>query len=85
MNFNGRGVPRGRTMGSRSGGTPTIEKWNIGVRYLLTVVDALSKYAWVELLKSETGQAMTSGLEKILRRARARVPNRHQTDKGNEF
>ena len=29
-----------------------LKKWNRGMRYLLTVVDVLSKYAWVEPLKT---------------------------------
>ena len=32
-----------------------LKKWNRGMRYLLTVVDVLSKVAWVEPLKAKTG------------------------------
>ena len=34
-------------------------KYNRGYRYLLTVVDVLSKHAWVQPVKSKTGKAVT--------------------------
>ena len=57
-----------------------LKKWNRGVRYLLTVVDVLSKYAWVEPLKDKTGKAVAAAFERILKRARGRQPLRLQTD-----
>ena len=62
-----------------------LKKWNRGMRYLLTVVDVLSKYAWVEPLKSKTGVAVAAAFERILKRARGRHPVRLQTDAGKEF
>ena len=62
-----------------------LKKWNRGVRYLLTVVDVLSKYAWVEPLKDKTGKAVAAAFERILKRARGRQPLRLQTDAGKEF
>ena len=59
-----------------------LAKHNRGIRYLLTVVDALSKYAWVEPLK--TGVALVKAFEKIVKQGR-RHPNRLQTDRGKEF
>ena len=35
-----------------------IAKYNRGYRYLLTVVDVLSKHAWVQPVKSKTGKAV---------------------------
>ena len=58
-------------------------KCNRGVRYLMTVVDALSKYAWVQPLKAKTGVAVVKAFDKILRQGRR--PNRLQTDRGKEF
>ena len=60
-----------------------IAKANRGYRYLLTVVDVFSKYAWVEPVKSKTGKAVTAAFEKILKHGR--TPRRLQTDDGKEF
>ena len=58
---------------------------NQGYRYLLTVVDMLSKYTWVEPVKSKTGKDVTAAFEKILRRSDGRTPRRLQTADGKEF
>ena len=62
-----------------------IAKSNRGYRYLLTVVDVLSKYAWVEPVKTKTGKDVTAAFEKILKRSDGRTPRRLQTDDGKEF
>ena len=46
-----------------------IAKYNKVMRYLL-VIDAFSKYAWVEPIKSKTGKAVTKAFEKILKCAK---------------
>ena len=61
-----------------------LAKYNRGIRYLLTVLDVLSKYAWVQPLKAKTGVALVHAFEKILKQGR-RQPNRLQTDRGKEF
>lgn len=43
---------------------------NRGVRFLLTVVDVLSKYAWVQPLKHKTGPEMRQAFETILQEGR---------------
>ena len=60
-----------------------ISKQNRGFKYLLTVVDVFSKYAWVEPIKNKTGQAVTEAFEKILKQGRK--PIQIQTDDGKEF
>ena len=60
-----------------------ISKQNKGYKYLLTVVDVFSKYAWVEPIKNKTGQAVTEAFEKILKQGRK--PIQLQTDDGREF
>ena len=60
-----------------------ISKQNKGYKYLLTVVDVFSKYAWVEPIKNKTGQAVTEAFEKILNQGR--TPINLQTDDGKEF
>ena len=60
-----------------------LSKYNRGNRYLLVVVDAFSKYTWVEpVIKSKTGIAVTKAFKKILKRAEGRTPQSLQTDDG---
>ena len=61
-----------------------LAKYNRGIRYLLTVLDVLSKYAWVQPLKAKTGVALVHAFDKIVKQGR-RQPNRLQTDRGKEF
>ena len=56
---------------------------NKGVKYLLTCIDVFSKYAWVEPLKSKTGQALITSFEHIFKNHRK--PLYLQTDQGKEF
>ena len=65
--------------------TDLIEVGNIakGYRYLVMVVDMLSKHAWVQPVKNKTGQAVTDAFEKILKWKRK--PINLQTDDGKEF
>ena len=60
-----------------------LARYNRGVRYLLTVVHVLSKYAWVQPLKAKTGVAMVKAFETILKGKRK--PIQLQTDRGKEF
>ncbi len=62
-----------------------LSKYNKGHRYLLTVIDVLSKYAWVEALKDKTGKTVAEAFAKILKRAKGRKPQKLQTDDGKEF
>ena len=45
----------------------------------------LSKYAWVEPVKSKTGKDVTTAFEKILKRSDRRQPLKLQTDDGKDF
>lgn len=58
---------------------------NDGMRYLLTVIDVFSKFAWAEPVKSKQAETITKAFETILVRAKHRQPRRLQTDKGKEF
>ena len=62
-----------------------IARYNRGYRYLLTVVDLLSEYAWVEPVKSKTGKDVTAAFKKILKRSSGRRPVKLQTDDSKEF
>ncbi len=57
---------------------------NDGHRYLLTVIDVFSKYAFVTSLKKKDGKSVTDAFGKILSDA-GRKPLKLQTDKGKEF
>ena len=56
---------------------------NGGVWYLLTMVDVLSKYAWVRPIKRKTGADVAKAFESIV--AEGRRPQTLQTDQGKEF
>ena len=56
---------------------------NRGIRYLLAVIDVLSKFAYVEPLKNKTGTEVKTALEKIF--SSGRKPLQLQTDSGTEF
>lgn len=56
-----------------------LSRYNKGVKYLLTVVNVLSKYAWVVPMKNKTGAEQKRAFESILKEGRR--PLRLQTDK----
>ena len=60
-----------------------LSKNNRGYRYLLTVIDVLSKFARVQALKAKTGIELVKAFEKILKGGRR--PVKLQTDQGKEF
>ena len=61
-----------------------LARWKKGTHNVLNVADVLSKYAWVEPLKSETGTAVTSVLQAILKRSGI-TPQKLQMDADKEF
>ena len=62
-----------------------LAKWNKGHRYILTVVDVLSKYAWAIPIKNKTGAVMVQALQMLWKQASPRQPQRVQSDDGTEF
>ena len=58
-------------------------KDNDAVRFLLTVTDVFSKFAWVRPLTSKTGAAVCAGFQSII--SKKRKPSYLSTDKGLEF
>ena len=62
-----------------------LSKYNRGNKYLLTVIDAFSKYAWVEPIHDKSGPKMKQAWENVLKKTFPRQPQRLQTDKGKEF
>lgn len=59
-------------------------KENENFKYLLTVIDTFSKFAWVIPLKNKTAQTVSDGLTGIFV-ASKRIPKNLQTDMGTEF
>ena len=57
-----------------------LSKHNDGFKFAMVVTDILSKYAWLELLKSKHGIAIKNALEHIFRET-IRRPKVIQTDK----
>ena len=57
-----------------------LARYNKGCKYLLTVIDVLSKYAWVEQLKSKSATALVEALERLWTRLGPRQPQKVQTD-----
>ena len=56
---------------------------NKGYKYLLTVVDAFSKYGWAIPVKNKGGNEVATAFAQIF--AEGRKPLKIQTDKGKEF
>ena len=52
-------------------------------RYMLTVIDTFSKFAWVVPLKSKTAKEVTAAMSYIFNQGR--LPKNLQTDNGKEF
>ena len=61
-----------------------ISKFNKGIRFLLYVIDILSKNRWVFPLKDKKGITVTNVFQKILDESN-RKPNKICVDKGSEF
>ena len=59
------------------------EAVNEGYRYLLTVIDLFSRYAWAKPIKDKTGKEVKRAFQEIF--ATGRKPQRLQTDEGLEF
>jgi hypothetical protein len=57
-------------------------KDNDGIKYLLTVIDCFSKYAWVVPLKDKKAESIVKAFQPILEEAH---PEFLQVDKGTEF
>ena len=52
-------------------------------RYILTVIDVFSRYAWARPLKTKTGEEMVRAFNSIFKEGR--IPHYLQTDQGKEF
>lgn len=57
---------------------------NKGYKYILIVINAYSKYAWAEPLKTKTAVEVSAAMKKILKTLKT-PPNNLQTDMGKEY
>lgn len=55
---------------------------NSGMRYILTVIDCLSKFAFAIPLKNKSATTVAGAMEQVVKQ---RHPSKLQTDKGSEF
>ena len=60
----------------------SLSRSNDNVRYLLTCVDVLSRFARVEMLRTKTANEVTAAFSRMIKDAK---PNLLQSDKGTEF
>jgi len=58
---------------------------NRGYRYLLTVIDILSRYAWAVPVMRKSAISMLSSFKTLFKQAKSRKPRLLQTDQGLEF
>ncbi|MCP6725759.1 transposase family protein, partial [Klebsiella pneumoniae] len=56
-----------------------IARQNDGMRYILTVIDVFSKYAWAVPVKSKDAGAVADGFAEVMSQASPRRPKRLQT------
>ena len=61
----------------------SLSKENNGYKYILTVIDVLSKYTRVEPDKTKSAENLVKAFEKICKKGRQ--PEKLYTDKGTEF
>ena len=61
-----------------------LERYNNGYRFILTVIDLFSRYAWARPLRTKRGREVAAAFANIFQRD-GRVPKRVQTDQGREF
>jgi len=63
----------------------SIAKDNDGYKFLLTVIDCFSKYAWAIPIKTKSASSLLQAFKNLFEKSHPRKPNRLQTDKGTEF
>lgn len=62
-----------------------IAEHNDGVRYLLILIDVVSKYTWVQPLKTKSGPEVLAAFKTVFETGNGRKPLKLQTDDGKEF
>ena len=57
-----------------------LKRDNNGNRYILTVMDVFSKYAWSVAVKNKDGKSIRDAFKLVLTSAKPRKPERLQTN-----
>ena len=60
-----------------------LSRYNSGYRFILTVIDIFSRFAWARPLKTKKGNEVAAAFKDIF--AEGRIPKRVQSDQGKEF
>ena len=68
----------------------SLSKYNNNYKFILTVIDIFTKYAWAIPLKNKSGLPITSGFKTILSEdpqggSESRKPEKLWVDRGSEF
>ena len=61
----------------------SLSKYNNNCKFILTVIDVFTKYAWAIPLKNKSGLSITNGFKTIL--SEGRKPEKLWVDRGSEF
>ena len=61
----------------------SLSKYNNNYKFILTVIDIFTKYAWAIPLKNKSGLSITNGFKTIL--SEGRKPEKLWVDRGSEF
>ena len=69
-------------LGSDLADMQLISTFNKGFRFLLSVIDIFSKYAWIIPMKDKKGVSIVNGFQKVLNKS-GRKPNKIWVDKGS--
>lgn len=64
---------------------PDLAQFNDGFKIALVCVDVVSRFAWVEPMKTKHGAATADAMTEILKRSKPRTPEKLHTDAGTEF
>ena len=62
-----------------------ISKSNDGFKYILTVIDIFSKFAWAIPIKNKGTKEMLEAFKRLFMKSSPRLPLKLQTDAGTEF
>ena len=62
----------------------SLSRKNKGIKYLLSVIDLFSKYAFVIPLKDKKGISIVNGFNKIIKQSNSK-PNKIWVDQGGKF
>ena len=68
----------------------SLSKYNINYKFILTVIDIFTKYAWAIPLKNKSGLSITNGFKIVLSEhpqggSEPRKPEKLWVDRGSEF